>query len=79
MNKRCRFQRNKKPIAYWFGKVGYGANALFRLLGLNGFDRDTSSSPSPRNQNHGGDAQTSLIPIRIPIERPKMPMRGGMR
>ena len=69
MNKRSYFQSRKKPVTYWLGKAGYAANALFRMLGLNDFDDDASSSSSPWAQNHGGDAQTSLIPVRIPIGR----------
>ena len=69
MNKRWYFQSRKKLVTYWLGKAGYVANALFRTLGLNSFDDDTSSSSCPWTQNRGRDAQTSLIPIRIPIGR----------
>ena len=69
MNRRWYFQSKKKLVTYWLGKGGYVANALFRTLGLNGFDDDTSSSSCPWKQNRGRDAQTSLIPVRIPIGR----------
>ena len=73
MNKRWYFQSRKKPVSYRLGKAGYkagyAANALFRMLGLNDLDDGASSSSSPWAQNHGGDAQTSLIPVRIPIGR----------
>jgi len=69
MNKQWYFQSKKKLVTYWLGKGGYVANALFRTLGLNSFDDDTSSSSCPWTQNRGKDAQTSLIPIRIPIGR----------
>ena len=69
MNKRWYFQSRKKPVTYRLGKAGYAANALFRMLGLNDLDDDTSSSSSRWTRNHDGDAQTSLIPIRIPIGR----------
>jgi hypothetical protein len=69
MNKRSCIQPKKKPVTYWLSKAGYAANALFRMLDLNGFDDDMSSSSSPWTQNQGVDAQTSLAPIRIPIGR----------
>jgi len=69
MNKRWYFQSRKKLVTYWLGMAGYVANAFFRTLGLNSFDDDTSSSSCPWTQNRGKDAQTSLIPIRIPIGR----------
>ena len=69
MNKRWYFQSRKKPVTYRLGRAGYAANALFRMLGLNDLDDDTSSSSSRWTRDHGGDAQTSLIPIRIPIGR----------
>jgi hypothetical protein len=50
-------------------RVGYAANALFRMLGLNDLDDDAPSSASPWAQNHGGDAQTSLMPVSISIGR----------
>lgn len=69
MNKRWYLQPRKKLVTYRLGKAGYAANALFRMLGLNDFDHCTSSSPSPWTQNYGEDAQTSLMPIRIPVGR----------
>jgi hypothetical protein len=69
MNKRWYFQSRKKPVTYRHGKAGYAANALFRMLGLNDLDDNTSSSSSRWTRNHGGDTQTSLIPVRIPISR----------
>jgi hypothetical protein len=69
MNKRWYFQPRKKPATYRLGKAGYAANALFRMLGFIDFGGDTSSSSSPWTQNDGGDAQRSLIPVRIPIGR----------
>ena len=69
MNKRCYFQSRKKPAISRLGKAAYAANAFFRMLGLNDLDDDTSSSSSRWTRNHGGDTQTSLIPIRIPIGR----------
>jgi hypothetical protein len=69
MNKRWCFQPRKKSVTYQFSKAGYAANALFRMLGLQNFDDDTSSSSLAWTQNIGGDAQMSLIPIRIPIGR----------
>lgn len=69
MNKRWHFQPRKEPATYRLGKAGYAANVLFRMLGLNDFDDNTSSSPSRWTRDHGGDAQASLVPIRIPIGR----------
>ena len=69
MNKRWYFKSRKKLVTYWLDKAGYVANALFHKLGLNSFDDDTSSLASHWTQNRGRDAQTSLIPIRIPIGR----------
>ena len=69
MNKRSCFQTKKKLVTYWLSKAGYAGNALFRMLGVNDFDDDVSSSSSPWAQSHSGDAQTSLIPVRIPIGR----------
>jgi hypothetical protein len=69
MNKRSCFQPQKKPITCWLGNAGYTANALFRMLGLNDFEDDTSSSSSRWTRNHGGDAQTPLVPVRIPVGR----------
>ena len=69
MNKRWHFQSRKKPATYRLGKAGYAANVLFRMLGLIDFDDNTSSSSSRWTRDHGGDAQTSLVPIRIPIDR----------
>jgi hypothetical protein len=71
MNKRWYFQSRKKPVTYWLDKAGYAANVLFRILGLNDVDDNTSSSPSRWTRNHGADAQASLAPIRIPIGRRK--------
>jgi hypothetical protein len=69
MNKRSYIQPGKRPVTCRSSKANYAANALFRMLGLNGFDDDTSSSLSPWAQHQGGDAPTSLIPIRIAIDR----------
>ena len=69
MNKRWYFQSKKTRVAYWLDKAGHVTNAVFRKLGLNSFDDETSSSSSHWPQNRGGDAQTSLIPI--PIRRRK--------
>ena len=69
MNKRSSFQSRKKLVTYWLGRAGYVVNVLLRILGLNDFDDNTSSSLSRWTRNHGGDAQASLVPIRIPIGR----------
>jgi hypothetical protein len=69
MNKQWCFQSRKKPVSYRLGKAGHAANALFRMLGLNDLDDDAPSSSSPWAQNHGGDAQTSLMPVSISIGR----------
>lgn len=69
MNKRWYFQSRKKAGHLLARKAGYAANVLFRMLGLNDFDDNTSSSPSRWTRNRGGDAQVSLVPIRIPIGR----------
>ena len=45
------FSIRKKLVTYWLGMAGYVANALFRTLGLNSFDDDTSSSSCPWTQN----------------------------
>ena len=47
MNKRWYFQSRKELVTHWLGMAGYVANALFRTLGLNSFDDDTSSSSCP--------------------------------
>ena len=71
MNKRWHFQSRKRLVTYWLDRARYVANAHFRKLGSNSFDDDTSSSSSHWPQSRGGDAQTSLIAIPIPISRRK--------
>ena len=66
MSKQSRFRR-KKPATNRLGKAGYVTHALLRMLGLDEFNDDTSSS-SRRIQNHE-EAQVSLVPIRIPVGR----------
>ncbi len=73
MNKRSCFQPRKRPITYRLSWAGYAANAVFRMLGLSDFDHGTSSSSSLWTRNHGGEVQTSLVPIRIPIGRRRYP------
>jgi len=69
MNKQPSLQLKKMPLTCRLGRVGYAAEVIFRVLSLNVFDEDASSSRSAWTQNHGADAQTSLIPIRIPVSR----------
>ncbi|HEU5407054.1 MAG TPA: hypothetical protein VFU48_04770 [Nitrospira sp.] len=72
MNKRLHFLPSKKPVTYWFSKVGCAANALLRMLARFEWFRPWHVIVSiSRHQNHDGDAQSSLIPIRIPIDRPR--------
>jgi len=54
MNKQPSLQLKKMPLTCRLGRVGYAAEVIFRVLSLNVFDED---------------AQTSLIPIRIPVSR----------
>jgi len=59
MNKRWHFQASKRPVTYWFGKIGCAANALLRMLSRFDWFRP----------NHDEGATSSLMPIRIPIDR----------
>ena len=72
MNKRLHFQPGKRLVTHWFGRVGHAANALLRMLARFEWFRPWYVIVSiSRNQNHDGDAQSSLTPIRIPIDRPR--------
>jgi hypothetical protein len=70
MTERSNFRPRKVPIASRLSKIGSAAKVLVRLLGLNDFDEDTSSSRTPWTQGCGGSMPiSSPIPICTRIGR----------
>jgi hypothetical protein len=66
MNKRWYFRQVKRPLR---DRLRIGNLDKILSVGLNVFSRKRPRPLSPRTRSLGGDASTSLIPVRIPIGR----------
>jgi len=68
MNKRWHFRREKRLISDRLG-IGDLGKTLSSVLGLNVSDEEGPLSSSSWTRNHRRGASTSLVPVRILIDR----------